>query len=66
MDDSKVGLHSLRRSGASFWCHLGVPLTDIKSIGDWRSLAVLEYLVTPMNRKMDIEKIMVEALSKYK
>lgn len=42
MNDSEVGLHSLRRSGAPFLCRIGFLLTDIKCIGDWHSLAVLE------------------------
>lgn len=41
----EVGLHSLRRSGAGFLYSLGVPLSDIQSIGDWSSLAVL-YIVS--------------------
>lgn len=40
LDSSNVGLHSLRRSGATFMCRLGIPLSDIKCVGDWRSLAV--------------------------
>lgn len=66
LDASRVGLHSLRRSGATFLCRIGVPLTDIKCIGDWRSLAVLEYLVTPIDRKLQIESSCVQQLSKLK
>lgn len=62
LDLSRVGLHSLRRNGATFLCRIGVPLTDIKSIGDWRSLAVLEYLVTPIDRKLQIESSCVQQL----
>lgn len=62
LDPTNVGLHSLRRSGATFLCRLGVPLTDIKCAGDWRSLAVLEYLVTTMDRKLHIESTCAHAL----
>ena len=58
-----VGLHSLRRSGAAFLHHLKVPLEDIRCIGDWRSMAVLTYLITPPDRKASIEQIVSEALS---
>lgn len=64
LDSSNVGLHSLRRSGATFLCRLGIPLSDIKCVGDWRSLAVLEYLVTPMSRKLEIEDKCSHALEK--
>lgn len=64
LDPSNVGLHSLRRSGATFMCRLGVPLTDIKCMGDWRSLAVLEYLITPMSRKLEIENKCSQGLMK--
>lgn len=62
LSPTKVGLHSLRRSGATFMCRLGIPLSDIKCMGDWRSLAVLEYLITPMSRKLQIESKCSEAL----
>lgn len=62
MDPLNVGLHSLRRSGATFMCRLGIPLTDIKCMGDWRYLAVLEYLITPMSRKLEIEDKIVNGL----
>lgn len=62
LDPANVGLHSMRRSGATFMCRLGIPLTDIKCMGDWRSLAVLEYLITPMSRKLEIENKCSQAL----
>lgn len=64
LEPSNVGLHSLRRSGATFMCRLGIPLTDIKCMGDWRSLAVLEYLITPMSRKLEIENKIAHELLK--
>lgn len=57
LSDTNVSLHSLRRSGATYLCRIGIPLSDIKTMGDWRSLAVLEYLITPLERKLEIEDI---------
>ena len=51
----RVGCHSLRRSGAAFLHSIGTPLEDIMSVGDWRSMAVLAYLATPMDRKKEIQ-----------
>lgn len=36
--------HSLRRGCATYLSRLGLPLQDIKTYGDWRSLSVLLYL----------------------
>ena len=55
LNPADVGLHSMRRSGAAFLHHIGTPLEDIRCIGDWRSLAVLSYLITPPHRMRDIE-----------
>lgn len=62
LEETKVSLHSLRRSGATFMCKIGVPLSDIKTMGDWRSLAVLEYIITPLERKLEIESQTSKAL----
>ena len=62
MDPSDVGLHSLRRSGAAYLHSIGVPLIDIQCVGDWKSLAVLSYLITPLDRKMDIENKVASSL----
>ena len=62
LDPSDIGLHSLRRSGASFLHSIKVPLEDIKCVGDWKSLAVLSYLITPVERKLDIENSAAKAL----
>lgn len=51
LDPDNIGLHSLRRSGASFLHCIGVPLEDIRMAGDWRSMAVLLYLVNPLSKK---------------
>ena len=36
--------HSLRRGGCSYLLSCGVPLEAIKAIGDWKSLAVFDYM----------------------
>lgn len=46
IDPTRVGLHSLRRTGAMHLYSIGIPLNDIRLIGDWKSLAVLLYLST--------------------
>ena len=56
LDESKYGLHSLRRSSATLFHQLGFSLEDVMLMGDWKSLAVLEYLVLPVERKLMIEK----------
>ena len=58
----EYGVHSLRRAGAGFLHGLGVPLQDLMSIGDWKSLAVLDYLITPVHREKDIQSTVANAL----
>lgn len=55
LDPQNIGLHSLRRSGASYLHSIGIPLEDIRMAGDWRSMAVLLYLVNPFSRKLELE-----------
>lgn len=62
---SDVGLHSLRRAGSYFMHILGVPLEDIKCVGDWKSLAALSYLISPLERKQNIDKMVASALAKF-
>lgn len=64
LDPQNIGLHSLRRSGASFLHSIGVPLEDIRMAGDWRSMAVLLYLVNPFSRKLELESVAASALDK--
>lgn len=59
----QVGLHSLRRAGAAFLQSIGVSLVDIMNAGDWKSLAALQYLVSPIERKQVIEDRVSSALS---
>lgn len=63
-DPAESGLHSMRRSGARFLMSLGVPISEIMFMGDWSSLAVLSYLVTTYDKKLDIENMASQFLSK--
>ena len=63
LNPGDVGLHSLRRSGCAFLHSINIPLEDIKCVGDWKSLAVLSYLVTPVDRKLSIENAVSRALA---
>lgn len=62
LSPSSVGLHSLRRSGAAFLHSIGISLIDIMNAGDWHSLAALAYLVSPFDRKHQIESVAAKAL----
>lgn len=57
LSPSDVGLHSMRRAGAAYLHSLGVSPIDIMSAGDWKSLAALSYLISPLPRKQEIECI---------
>lgn len=63
LDPSEVGLHSMRRSGASYLHDLGVSLVDIMCAGDWKSLAALQYLISPLSRKTEIDGMVSSKLS---
>lgn len=62
LPEKEVGLHSMRRSGAAYLHSIGVSLIDIMNTGDWRSLAALAYLVSPLERKVQIESQACTAL----
>lgn len=62
LNPNEAGLHSLRRSGAQFLQSIGVPLSEIMFMGDWRSMAVLTYLVTTFDKKVEIEKQAAKSL----
>ena len=62
LPSQEYGTHSFRRSGAGFLHGIGTPLEDIMALGDWRSLAVLDYLITPVSRKRDIQCKVEDAL----
>lgn len=65
LDPGEVGLHSLRRSGAAYMHTLGISFIDIMNAGDWKSLAALAYLISPLSRKEQIESEVSSALSKF-
>ena len=54
-DTEHVGLHSLKRAGASIMHSVGLPLEDIRQTGDWKSLAVLIYLAGPLQGHIDVD-----------
>ena len=61
--DKDIGFHSLRRGAATHMSMLGIWLEDIRSAGDWASLAVLIYLTTPLSHKIDIDRIVANSLA---
>lgn len=65
LSPSQVGLHSMRRAGASFLQSIGVSLVDIMNAGDWQSLAALSYLVSPLERKQHIESVVCQSLNSH-
>lgn len=58
----RVGLHSLRRSGAMFLQKIGIPLYEIQLLGDWKSMAVMLYLASTFTRKVEIQSVVVQEL----
>lgn len=62
LNPNEVGLHSMRRSGAAFLQSIDISLVDIMNSGDWKSLAALAYLVSPLSRKLKIEHQVVDQL----
>lgn len=62
LSPSDVGLHSMRRAGAAYLHSIGISLIDIMSAGDWKSLAALAYLISPLSRKVEIEKVSCSTL----
>lgn len=65
IDPKRIGLHSLRKTGAMHLYAIGIPLNDIRLVGDWRSMAVLVYLSAPFERLLDVEKQSADALEYY-
>lgn len=62
LDSDSVGLHSMRRSGTQFLHSIGTPMSDIKKAGDWKSMAVLMYLSSTLERKIKIEAAVAKAI----
>ena len=65
IDPTRVGMHSLRRAGASFMHSIGLPLEDIRQAGDWTSLAALIYLTKPLQGRVDSDQRVAAALMKW-
>lgn len=63
LDPHDAGLHSLRRSGASYLNSIGVSLPEIKLIGNWRSSAVFEYIRSSDDRLSSIQRTVAESLN---
>lgn len=57
--------HSLRRGCATFLSRLGLPLHDIKTYGDWRSLSVLLYLAGDVHTRLLKDRSVAKCLQKY-
>jgi hypothetical protein len=62
MDVPGAGVHSLRRAGAAFLHHSGVPLEDIRQTGDWASLTALIYLAKPLSSRIDLDRLVVNTI----
>lgn len=62
LDSDSVGFHSMRRSGTQFLHSIGTPMSDIKNAGDWKSMAVLVYLSSTLERKIKIEIAAAKAI----
>lgn len=63
--EKDLGMHSLRRGGATVMSLAGLPLEDIKSRGDWQSMSVLQYLTYPLQQKIAIEKKKVDYINQF-
>lgn len=61
-DPQDAGLHSLRRSGASYLNSIGVSLPDIKLIGNWKSSSVFDYIKCSDARLNDIQMSVANSL----
>ena len=62
LDEPGSGCHSLRRAGAAFLHHCGVPLEDIRQTGDWASLTALVYLAKPLSSRIDLDRLVVDSI----
>ena len=62
LDVPGSGCHSLRRAGAAFLHHCGVPLEDIRQTGDWASLTALIYLAKPLSSRIDLDRLVSDSI----
>jgi len=63
LDPTNVAGHSLRRGGASYAFHRGVPHEVIKQLGDWTSDCYLIYCVIPPSRMVEASRHMFEGIT---
>jgi hypothetical protein len=63
LDPSAVAGHSLRRGGASYAFHRGIPPEVIKQLGDWVSDCYLIYCVIPPSRMVQASRAMFEGIT---
>ena len=54
--------HSLRRGGATALADADFTLLQIKDMGDWSSLAVLQYITKTLDARKELDKRMSQAL----
>lgn len=54
--------HSLRRGGATALAEIGISLSDIKRIGDWKSMVVLNYLERTTASRIRLDEVVVSLL----
>ena len=59
---SKWSTHSLRRGGASALGKAQFSLLDIKDMGDWSSLAVLQYISKSLEDRIELDRRMCDSL----
>lgn len=57
--------HSLRRGCATYLSHIGMPLHDIKTYGDWKSLSVLLYLSSDVSSRLFKDFPVANHLNRY-
>lgn len=62
VNPDRAGVHSLRRAGAVFLHQSGIPLEDIRQVGDWASLTALIYLAKPMSARIGLDLVVSRAL----
>ena len=58
----RISTHSLRWGGASALGDAGFSLLEIKDMGDWSSLAVLQYITKTLQSRIDLDRRMCESL----
>ena len=62
LDPENVSGHSLRRGGASYAFHCGVPSEVIKAQGDWQSDCYLLYCVIPPSHLLGATQKMFQGI----